>query len=144
MSIEELLTPRYEFRNDYPLNKHFKVGEIITLDRVDDREHLAKKERYVMQTDRIGYPTCFYESEFDKFPYLFRKVRWWEYRDEKDLPKYVKLNGQVKMVTKWSIANSKTVDLLWDETNCCCDVYFFKPATEEEYLEFKKGEVANV
>ena len=46
------------------------------------------------------------------------------------------------MVTEWSIANGKTVDLPWDETNYCCDVDFFTPATEEEYLEFKKGEVA--
>ena len=49
---------------------------------------------------------------------------------------------RMMMVTEWSIANGKTVDLPWDETNYCCDVDFFTPATEEEYLEFKKGEVA--
>lgn len=28
-----------------------------------------------------------------KFPHLFRKLNWWEYRDEVDMPEYVKTRG---------------------------------------------------
>lgn len=63
MTTEELLQPRYELIADYP-GCSFLMNEIIS-------------------TYSPGW--------FDHYPHLFRKLNWWEYRDEEDLLSRIKV-----------------------------------------------------
>ena len=64
MTVEELLKPRFKVKNDYP-NSPFEIGEIILAENHPD-------------------------IDFTEYEYLFTPIQWWEFRDAKDMPKYIK------------------------------------------------------
>lgn len=70
MSNEDLLKPRYKVIADYP-DSTFSIGDVLMTD-VNSffRKHCL-----------LGYPA------------IFRKPEWWEEREEKDMPEYVKIIG---------------------------------------------------
>lgn len=74
MTPEQLLQPRYLVIADYP-GSVFKVGQILESDPG--------------RITAIGY------YQVDKYPHLFRRLEWWKYRDEKDMPKYIKFISNV-------------------------------------------------
>lgn len=63
----DLLTPRFRVKINYPFSV-FKVGEIIT----------TGKNSYLYRT-------------LKEFPEIFIPIEWWEDREEKDMPEYVKV-----------------------------------------------------
>lgn len=76
MTNDELLRPRYKVIADYPGNKYYPVGKIITI--LDGNRPINDNGYRVQRCD------------FDEFPYLFKKLQWWEERKEEDMPEYLK------------------------------------------------------
>lgn len=75
MTVEELLKQRYVVENLYP-GCDFQPFEILYANdkgTVDVYEDWSKWELHVKN-----------------YPYLFRKMGWWEEREEKDMPMYLK------------------------------------------------------
>lgn len=111
MSTEELMQPRYKVIADYP-GSIFKKGEILSEDKV---------------FNKVTYYNC------GMYPHLFKKLEWWEERDEKDIPEYVRVNNgnkiyQVESFTPGfaKLSNNK------GEWNW----YRLSPATCEEYEQY--------
>ena len=68
---------QFEVIADYPLNNHFKVGEIITLNEVDEREHIPKANyvrKPIMYSFRGGNSISFYEEDLQKYPHIFKQI----------------------------------------------------------------------
>jgi hypothetical protein len=104
MSPKELMEERYILENKYP-GCNWSVGDI--------------------------FPANFYD--FKPFPYLFRKLEWWEERKAKELPTYVKCNigrtKEIRRVKKYDFFNRHVefrsgIGLLEN----------YLPSTKEEYL----------
>lgn len=108
----ELLKPRRKVVADYP-NSPFRIGDILTLAE-------APVERW--DNNRTGMR---HNIEVDLYPHLFRKLEWYEERDEKDMPEYVKSTRNNKIfkledISQWQYA-------------------FYLPATEAEYNDYLKS-----
>ena len=130
MTPEQLLQPRYlcESPTDshYPYSP-FKVGDIISLNQISGSGSNCCTINGVVYSD----------VALDKYPHLFRRLKWWEFRDEKDMPEYVKCNmspdnfhfpGYVyKIQSLNGIWYSNIQMAIIFETNC------YTPATKEEY-----------
>ena len=71
MTNEELLLPRFEVVADYP-ESFFKIGQVIQQEEVDEGQLLYDMDFFL------------------RYSHLFRKMGWWEKRDIKDMPEYVK------------------------------------------------------
>ena len=118
MTQEDLLKPRYEVIADYP-DSEFTVGQILEVD--------------------IYNPD---EDDCKIFPHLFHKLEWWEKRDIKDMPEYVKdEDGEVWKVYEYSTHKSSYVLL----NKNFKDFYFpygdhilyeLLPSTLEEYTNY--------
>ena len=74
MTPEQLLQPRYLVIADYP-NSIYKVGKLL----IEDRDFLFYE----------GMNHKNFIKPYD-FPHIFRRLEWWECRDIKDMPEYVK------------------------------------------------------
>lgn len=77
--MKDLMTPRYEVIADYPESK-FKIGQTVTLKEIHPYSGYS-----FISGDFVLSPEW-----FDKYPHLFRKLQWYEKRDIKDMPEYVK------------------------------------------------------
>lgn len=67
LSTEELLKPRYKVIADYP-NSDYHTGEIL------DRDW--------------GFG---FKHKISDYPHLFKRLFWWQEREENDMPEYVKI-----------------------------------------------------
>ncbi len=74
MTPEELMKPRYKVIADYPKSIH-QVGTIIDA---------GWRSEDLLYCDHDG-PRCRH------YPHLFKPLQWWQEREEKDMPEYVKL-----------------------------------------------------
>jgi len=119
MSIENLLKQRFEVIADFPMN-NLPIGFII-------------------------YSENLKAIDFEKFPHLFKKLKWFEKRNESEMPIFLKHSIDKEKFTfhkieKWdmqymfgftNIEKREVCDLrTW------ADDYNYLPATEEEYLQF--------
>lgn len=78
MKSEELLSPRFEVIAEYP-NSNYKKGDILI------RIKHATNEIYEIDEDSpVGGLDI---DEIVKYPHLFKKLNWWEYRKAEDMPK---------------------------------------------------------
>lgn len=118
MTPEELLKPRFLLTNDYPGNNR-EVGSIS-----------------------IEIHTAEY---FRKYKANFRELEWWEERDIKDMPGYIRFyeplpqGFKIGKVSKWEVGNQRCivtsdVDSVRRELSIA-DL----PATESEYNEYIKS-----
>lgn len=128
MTVEELMKPRYRVLTDWPRSE-FEVGEILTMIQTKSHEHLWN-----------GNPAKYITvKECDQYPHLFKKMNWWEEREEKDMPEYVKTNTQVVKVTGWAacyqVVEWETGDVPFEGAT-----RFWIPATKEEYEADQRGE----
>jgi hypothetical protein len=126
-------TPRYEVIAEYPQGA-WAIGTILVPD--ENGEMYSKKHGYSQSS------ICLFLEDIDKYPHLFRKLKWWELIPKQSLPEYVKGrlldsigNGVFKVV--WKVER-KT---LWvREHDHKCFSYFLdcdlQPATESEYKEY--------
>lgn len=110
----DLMKPRYKVIADYPAN-YYGVGEIYT--------------------DCSAYTT----ELFEKYPHLFKKLEWWEEREESEMPEYVKEIGGESHVVK--VANHYVVGMFEGDLD---GQYWeapyneYVPATEAEYQNYLK------
>ena len=110
MTTEELLKPRYKVVLAYP-HSWIEVGEII-------------------------------ENNFDIFnlkdyPKIFKELKWWEERENEDLPKYLKIDDSVRKVIEWDLIYDKVIvtNLISQEERRNY-IRIYTPLSEEEYLQF--------
>lgn len=129
---------------DYP-NSPFMVGEILTL---------SEKTLDGSQMVHIEYTDSgrdfWYESDFNQYPHIFRRMHWSEGRKLEEMPRWVKVNYVASI---WLEFNSIVGDII----NCQFRIgdygiemqtetklfnrrqlHSFTPATEAEYLEYLK------
>lgn len=120
MSTEELWKPRYKVIADYPDSEdHFIIGEVMYGERYFDLNIYYKP-----------------------YPHLFKPLKWWEEREEKDMPEYLKdENGEVFRVESYSknslvnlYKNFKDPDFPFGWHN----LYELLPATLEEYNQYNQ------
>lgn len=130
--INELLRPRYKVIADYPGND-YGVYEIIPLSEYMGLYALIQDDGKFVE----------WESFYREFPHLFQKLEWWEDREEKDMPEYVKWNynnapefGNVEKVEKWSPFIDTMTAKVPSQVNDIRASYFV-PATKEEYIKDK-------
>jgi hypothetical protein len=129
LSTEELMHPRYKVIADYPGNIH-PIGHIHGHD-INGTQNVMKLDEWL--------------AFHDKYPHLFKKLEWWEDREEKDMPQYVKLVMSnriqfVHKVEKWNGFNSNGQPLYrtYNRVNCLMTYCLLglDPATEQEYTEY--------
>jgi len=84
--MTNLTQPRYLVISDYP-NSHYEIGQIIELSVPKDASGW----------DMVTLANN--EEIMPKYPHLFRLLHWWEYRDEKEMPEYVKHQDKIYKVT---------------------------------------------
>lgn len=134
MEIEKLLEPRFECVSQYP-GTVYKVGKIYT-----------NRNQYY---------------NLAQYPAIFRELYWYEYRDKKDLPKYIVITGDFYTKNERSFGKSSSSLLrkntVWKvlkwEKSCGknyynaalvegCNVYVWisecKPATKAEFESAKR------
>lgn len=133
MTPEQLLQPRYEVTASYP-NTDFYVGDIIE----EGFNGFCKKVR----SPKGG--SAFYNMVmFEKHPNIFRKLEWWEKRDIKDMPEYVKTNKEwsklsIQKVNGFYGSDKEFITLEGDMSNKYqLFTEWFIPSTEEEYNKQK-------
>jgi hypothetical protein len=150
-AIEELLVPRYKVIDLFPFNQYFSIGDIIECEHLDDREHLATHERYAWLEplkNSSAHNTTFYESEFNKYPHLFRRLEWWEERQPEEMPKYLKDKTGVFKTRDWRLIGAvMAFDIYITGSVYSIDGWHelsksflpnYLPATEAEYLNQQK------
>lgn len=107
MTKEELLIPRYLCIADFPQWSTFthKKGEILILKGI----HFVGS----------GTAKSINENEINNYPSVFRQLKWWEYREIKDMPEYImgrnRGNDVYVKVSEWVFnsymnCNETTVD----------------------------------
>lgn len=128
LTPEELLIPRYKVIADFPLNSH-PMGEII-VDPPDDYYY-------------AGYPMN-KSFPLSSMPHIFKKLEWWEDREEKDMPQYVKTTVGIKNAltvakAKFDHNDSSLYFMYLDDEAIPYNPSVWVPATEDEYNEYKKA-----
>ena len=125
--MKNLTQPRYLVIADYP-NSPFNVGNILTqYTQFNKTSYWVNDNLY---TDR--HP--------EDYPHLFRLLHWWEYRDEKDMPEYVKgFGNQIYKVHKWKkLTKNVLATVLEDAIEYQFAAFACEPATLNEYNEYIK------
>ena len=129
MTPEELLRPRVKVVKDYP-NSPFEVGMILTLFKSHHNANYRTTEIGEDHRHRISVEMV------EKYPNFFYPLKWWEYRDEKDMPMYVKNDfGSVCRVIGviTNLIDIEANDFGGNLTKCTVFSCKWLPATKEEY-----------
>src|SRR4051812_36607757 len=89
MTVQELLRPRYLVVADFPQWSAFvhKKDDILELRGI----HFVGN----------GTAKSINENEIDNYPAIFRKLEWWEMREESDMPEYILIKSEPFHVTSW-------------------------------------------
>lgn len=151
LTPEELLRPRIKCIADFWDNP-FKVGEVIQF--IQEREYhdfftgeLQGKDWLTdfLPDDPTVIRYMYWMRKFTPLPHLFRRLEWWEERDVKDMPEYVKTiyDGRVRKVNKYDFKNN----IIWmdySEGNCqfTLNAYLSArlPATKQDYLTYTSNQ----
>jgi hypothetical protein len=140
MNTQELLNPRYKVIADYPDNKDFQLGKII-----DFHPWVCAAHYWEHSVEDCQGKRTWLSEYFDKYPHLFRKLEWWEERNENDI-QYVKYLHEEKniwvvlKVNRYAIEGKYTYAYVYDDKSKIGRIQFEKtdlPATEEEYNNYK-------
>lgn len=133
LTKEQLMIPRYLIIADYPFNTDYPIGKIV----------LVPTDGYAENEN--GHPVFY--CDFGKFPHLFRRLEWWEYRTAEEMPEYcvTHFDSIVFKIEKWILSDSgnwkyettseTTLKLLLFDF---VDMENLTPATLEEYEEYQK------
>lgn len=92
MTAKELLSPRFEVISDYPFAQ-YKVGDILELFGNSD---VLRDPIFCVKGKYKDHCNYFSQSELEKYPYIFRKLEWWEYRVLNQMPKRVTENPLIE------------------------------------------------
>ena len=135
-NIQELLKPRYKVIADYPNNK-MPIDAILIPNRLDG----------TVNNDWVSpdpNDRKFIYADVSKYPHLFRRLEWWEDRDVKDMPEYVKRIMGTNKGKVYKIADPSQNGRIWHEEREIEYGYFlryaglFEPATETQFNDYKK------
>ena len=125
--MKNLTQPRYLVIADYP-NSPFNVGNILT-------QHTQfNKDAYFVNGN------LYTDRHPEDYPHIFRLLHWWEFRDEKDMPEYVKIVDKSEIVKIHSIVKDIGFNF-FDGNNWRYKVFSTNtvPATLNEYNEYIKN-----
>lgn len=130
MTTEELLKPRWKVIADFP-GSLLSIGEILT----NLKYHQEPDDYSIRIQTELGELGIF-PSEF---PAVFKELEWWQERDEKDMPKYVRYKGcEMFRLNSPKMGEVLKVDNYQEDYlnhNKGCDwISLYEPATEQEYL----------
>ncbi len=144
LSTEELLKPRYlavgTGDNHYP-DSPFNVRDAIELDKIDKGKPSTNWQYQYVRHDGVY---TMYQSEFDEYPHLFKKLEWWEERTQKEIDDvfYVKSKSGNSFRKTYKIdTRTKKITLFKIEEDGLTTVTILDnwlPATQSEYEQFKK------
>jgi hypothetical protein len=134
MTPENLMQPRYKVIADYP-NSEYVIGLVI-----DFAEESNFKSGKITGSNNVS------EDFFLQYPNIFNKLRWFEDRDPKDMPEYVKEKegNEVWRVEEYGAAvtcyvllkkNFHDPEIPFGDHN----LYDLLPATETEYLTYQNS-----
>jgi len=117
LTKDELLKPRYKVIADYPGSTYF-IGDIIR------GAHLI-------------------QDEYNKYPHLFKPLAWYEGIKKKDMPEYLrtKLGGVIKVTYGSTGRRRFEAGYGINEDGMTIEYTKMLPATEEEYLAYKKAKI---
>jgi hypothetical protein len=113
MNKKMLLKPRYKVIADWPRMTTYWIGRIF-------------------EVSQMGMET---QIPYHKYPHLFKKLEWWEERDEKDMPEYVKAKYSFHVAFIGYFEENQIFKLseLEGEKEC---FNWVEISTEQEYLEY--------
>lgn len=139
--IENLLKPRYLVVADYPMSK-FTVGDI--LHKYVFETSVSVMYTYVTNPESPLQGAISKPEYVESMPHIFRPLSWWEKREEKDMPGYVKEEGGRIYLSKWKIKEALKIILYDTPNDLQCGEYFvtkkvmcfFEPVTEQDYLTY--------
>lgn len=134
MKVEELLKPRYKVIADYP-NSEFPVGIIA----------------YKYYAEWVFLNGIVSTIHLPAYPNIFKKLEWWEEREEKDMPEYVKMCVYIKPCTN----NTENLELKQNQIvkpdkwglNCfeishwVFSAKLSVPATIEDYEQYQQSKL---
>lgn len=120
LTTEQLMQPRWEVIADYP-GSAFKVGQIL-----------------LKKLGRLNP---------DKYPGIFQRLAWWEFRTKNDMPEYLRIISEINgsdnrghVFKAIPGAYNKHIAEGYSEDGKGFDnilIYCFSPATEEEYNTYQ-------
>ena len=127
MTAQDLMKPRYKVIADYP-NNQLSLGRILD----SSSDNLIQKIVFCIGGDYWRLP-----EELDKYPHLYKKLAWWEDREVKVMPEFLKdEHGEVFRVEEYSkgdyvslYKNNGDQDFPFGSHS----LYELLPATLEEY-----------
>jgi hypothetical protein len=129
MTTKELLRDRYEVIADYP-GSQFRIGDILIQE--------TKGGYFEGGKDGYDMPIQIMENDVYACKNIFRKLSWWEKREESEMPEYIKLpnkdGGKVYRVDKWVIDSDDEFGPYHLPLDEYCRGYL--PATLEEYNNY--------
>ncbi len=135
LTVEELIKPRYQVIADYP-GSEFQVGYIVELKDIYPYSGMS----FSLNGGIVVAP-----SWFDKYPHLFKKLAWYERRELRDMPDYVKVvnpnslwedtpPGCIRCVAEWKFNdNNKLICDLFPLIVNNIQLYRLEPATRQDY-----------
>lgn len=124
--MKDLMTPRWEVIADYPSSEYPK-GMIVDLSQ--DPRYVSGNVMGALWND---------EKFFDSYPQLFKPLAWYEKRDIKDMPEYVKDNFKGNIVIKVHKYMEGILDRFFvseanKHTEYLSHLACYLPATQSEY-----------
>lgn len=129
MTKQELMIQRWKCISNFPGNTYY-VGEVFTLPLNCDKQQMVLSngvDEIDIDIDPLDYPS------------IFERLEWWEEREEKDLPEYVRYKGCSFLRLGYpSVGEVIKVDNYQDDclnSGDMCDwITLYEPATQQEYL----------
>jgi len=123
----DLMTPRYEVIAPVPFSK-FMVGDILH----QHRHKVFGVDYTWFSADR--YSQCINANEIFDYPHLFRPLAWYEKRDIKDMPEYIKLTTNMGQVFYYHYPDKDYLDAKFLKfKHGSITLKDFTPATATEY-----------
>jgi hypothetical protein len=130
VSVEELLKPRYIIDNEW-FDCPYPNGTILI--------PINNSNGFGPEDWEPGM-YAFTKESLDIYPYLTRKLNWWQEREESDLPEYVKdkFSGELLKI-EYNFSGYTPSDVhTWNETKPkhWDNLYDLEPSTESDYLSY--------
>lgn len=127
MKAEELMKSRFEVIADYPLSPYFK-GDVIQFNNgeTDHITTISYRDEFGEQVDQAQFVPS---VTFEKYPHLFRKLNWWEYRQVEDMPNKVvshcNEDREVFNIVGWDM--NQLMGFIDKEARHVCDLTLWEP-----------------
>lgn len=146
MSNEELLRDRYKVIAPYP-HSPYKVGDLVEISSNGTSFHCTTTKGYdSFREDIVDSENYFSISQIENYQHLFKRLKWGEDRDEKDMPEYLRniKDGDIVRVKKHFTNNFGIVNNCFIIFNPKDEFYSevyreYEPSTKEEYEQQLKN-----